>query len=204
MAGVAASTTSAHLTQLINGGLLVEERQGRHRYVRLADPGVAEMIEELAAYGAPAATPTRSLRAANVATALAHARTCYDHLAGRLGVLLVDAMAARGLLEPGWALTEQGLRWLADLGIDVAALRSTRRPLVRHCLDWTERRPHLAGSAGAALCRHFFDSDWITRTGNDRAVRVTAAGRRGLEDILGLRPADLDPPATATGSGGRA
>jgi DNA-binding transcriptional ArsR family regulator len=182
MAGVAPSTASVHLTQLVSGGLLAEERQGRHRYVRLANPGVAEMIEDLAAY----------------------ARTCYDHLAGRVGVLVVDAMAARGLLEPGWALSEAGLRWLVDLGIDVSALRSTRRPLVRHCLDWTERRHHLAGSAGAALCGRFFDIGWITRTGNNRAVRVTDSGRRGFEEVLGISPGDLDPPAAAWSGGGRA
>jgi hypothetical protein len=146
----------------------------------------------------------KSLRGAKAAAALAHARTCYDHLAGRVGVLVVDAMAARGLLEPGWALSAAGLRWLADLGIDVSALRSTRRPLVRHCLDWTERRHHLAGSAGAALCGRFFDIDWITRTGNNRAVRVTDSGRRGFEEVLGISPGDLDPPAAASGGGGRA
>jgi DNA-binding transcriptional ArsR family regulator len=204
MAGVAASTASVHLTQLVSGGLLAEERQGRHRYVRLANADVAEMIEDLAAYAPRVVVPTTSLRAATATAALAHARTCYDHLAGRLGVLVVDAMAARGLLEAGWALSEAGLRWLADLDIDVSALRSTRRPLVRHCLDWTERRHHLAGSAGAALCRHFFDLDWITRTATTRAVRVTASGRRGFADVLGIPPGDLDPPATAVGSGGRA
>jgi DNA-binding transcriptional ArsR family regulator len=204
MAGVAPSTASVHLTQLVSGGLLAEERQGRHRYVRLANPGVAEMIEDLAAYAPRIAAPIKSLRGAKAAAALAHARTCYDHLAGRVGVLVVDAMAARGLLEPGWALSEAGLRWLVDLGIDVSALRSTRRPLVRHCLDWTERRHHLAGSAGAALCGRFFDIGWITRTGNNRAVRVTDSGRRGFEEVLGISPGDLDPPAAAWSGGGRA
>jgi DNA-binding transcriptional ArsR family regulator len=205
MAGVAPSTASAHLSQLVSGGLLAEERQGRHRYIRLASSRVAQMIEDLAGYAPPTPTPTGSLRAVNARTGLAHARTCYDHLAGRLGVLLVDAMAARGLLEQeaGLALTGQGLRWLSDLGIDVTALRSTRRPMVRHCLDWTERRPHLAGAAGAALCRRFFDSGWITRTGSTRAVRLTPSGRRGLEAALGISPGDLDPTAPATG-GGRA
>jgi DNA-binding transcriptional ArsR family regulator len=206
MAEVAPSTASAHLDQLVAGGLLAEERQGRHRYLRLAGPTAAQMIEDLAGHAAPAAAPTGSLRAVTARAGLAHARTCYDHLAGRLGVLLVDAMAARGLLEvqAGLALTGPGLRWLADLGIDVTALRSARRPMVRQCLDWTERRPHLAGSAGAAMCRRFLDSGWITRTGTARAVRVTPDGRRGLAEVLGISPADLDPPAPATGGGGRA
>jgi len=206
MAGVAPSTASVHLNLLVGGGLLAEERQGRHRYVRLASPRVAQMIEDLASYAPPAATPIGSLRMANATAALAHARTCYDHLAGRLGVLLIDAMAGRGLLErtTGLALTEPGLNWLAELGVDVAALRSTRRPMVRPCLDWTERRPHLAGSAGAALCRQFFRNGWIERTAVDRAVRVTASGRLGLNDVLGISDGDLTPPAQATGSGGRA
>ncbi|NJC72398.1 helix-turn-helix transcriptional regulator [Planosporangium thailandense] len=205
LAGVAPSTASAHLTHLVGGGLLAEERQGRHRYVRLADPGVAELIEDLAAYSPRVPVRPNSLRTANATAALAWARTCYDHLAGRLGVLLVDAMTDQGLLEAGWGLSDHGLRWFADLGIDVAALRSPRRPLVRHCLDWTERRPHLAGAAGAALCRHFFDRGWVTRAGGQRrAVRVTESGRAALHDVLGVPVADLTPPTRSAGRGGRA
>lgn len=157
-AGVAASTATEHLNMLVRGNLLAEERQGRHRYVRLADPSVAELIENLAARAPNAASPPLSLSAASRQNALAHARTCYDHLAGTVGVAIADAMTEQRLLdwEHGLGLTSDGKSWLAELGIAVPT--GIRRPSVRSCLDWTERRPHLAGAVGAALCRHAFDS----------------------------------------------
>lgn len=185
-AGVAASTATEHLNMLVGGDLLVEERQGRHRYVRLADPHIAELIENLAALAPHRATPPQSLSTAGRRQALARARTCYDHLAGAVGVAITDAMTERGLLdwEHGLRLTGDGTAWLGELGVTVAA--DTRRPSVRSCLDWTERRPHLAGAVGAAMCRHAFDSGWITPIGTTRAVAVTAAGRHALRDRLGL------------------
>ncbi|MGZ4428898.1 MAG: ArsR/SmtB family transcription factor [Nocardioidaceae bacterium] len=197
LTGVAPSTASDHLTRLVAGGLLAEERQGRHRYVRLATPRAAELIEELAAHAAPAAAAPRSLRAVTATAALARARTCYDHLAGRLGVRLADAMADGGLLgqATGWAFTPDGLRWLRGLGIDVDALVSGRRPLVRACLDWTERRSHLGGAGGAALCRHFFEAGWLERTATHRAVRVTGAGNLALRDLLGIDAGQLEGAA---------
>lgn len=160
----------------------------------LAGPAAAQLIEDLAAHAAPPA-PAGSLRAVSASAALARGRTCYDHLAGRLGVLVLDALAARGLvaLADGVAVTPSGLRWLAGLGLDVGALRATRRPLARECLDWTERRPHLAGAAGTGLCGHFFAAGWIERTGGGRAVRVTALGHDALLDLLGIAPGDLEP-----------
>lgn len=185
-AGVAASTATGHLNTLVAGGLLAEERQGRHRYVRLADGGTAELIEYLASMAPHQAAPPRSLSAASHRQALARARTCYDHLAGALGVAITDAMTDRGLLawEQGLALTGDGASWLTGLGIALPAV--TRRPPVRSCLDWTERRPHLAGAAGAALCGHAFTSGWITRIGAGRAVALTGAGRSALQKHLGL------------------
>ncbi|MER5375355.1 winged helix-turn-helix domain-containing protein [Streptomyces sp. NPDC002553] len=191
-AGVAASTLSEHLGKLVAGGLLAEERQGRHRYVRLADARVAQLVEDLAAQVAPdAVAAPRGLRASSVGSALARGRTCYDHLAGRLGIAVTDALTARGLLlqETGFALTRAGLRWFDGAGI--ALDRTGRRPLARACLDWTERRPHLAGVAGAALCRHAFDSGWCERIGSERAVRVTASGERALNELLGVDRAAL-------------
>ncbi|MFE9693579.1 ArsR/SmtB family transcription factor [Micromonospora sp. NPDC005806] len=194
-AGVAPSTASDHLTRLVQGGLLVEERQGRHRYVRLAGPSAAQLIEDLAGHAPAPPAPPRTLRAASAGAALAYARTCYDHLAGRLGVLLHDALLDRGVLDRtgGLAVTPDGMAWLAELGVPVEALRAARRPLVRDCLDWTERRPHLAGALGAALCRRFLDLGWTAR-GTGRAVRLTPAGRPALAAALGLTPADLAPP----------
>ncbi|MBO8192986.1 winged helix-turn-helix transcriptional regulator [Streptomyces oryzae] len=192
--GVAASTATEHLHALVRGNLLAEERQGRHRYVRLADAHVAELVENLAALAPDHRTPPRSLSAAGRKAALAHARTCYDHLAGTLGVAITDALTERSLLDwdNGLRLTAEGDAWLGELGVSVPA--GTRRPSVRSCLDWTERRPHLAGAVGAALCRHAFTAGWVARIGTTRAVAVTSEGRRALRDHFGL-PDELFSPA---------
>ena len=189
-AGVAASTATEHLNLLVAGGLLAEERQGRHRYVRLAGTQAAGLIEQLAGLAPRRTTPPRSLSAATRDRALARGRTCYDHLAGTLGVVITEAMTERGLIswESGLVLTPAGADWLSGLGI---ALRpGSRRPPVRSCLDWTERRPHLAGSVGAALCALAFDSGWIRRIGSGRAVAVTDAGRGALRTHLGIAAPD--------------
>ncbi|NNN34868.1 winged helix-turn-helix transcriptional regulator [Streptomyces sp. S3(2020)] len=186
-AGVAASTLSEHLGKLVTGGLLTEERQGRHRYVRLADARVAQLVEELASHVAPGSVVgPRNLRESSAGSAMARGRTCYDHLAGRLGIAVTDAMTTRQLLceETGFALTEAGLRWFGSVGIPLD--RKGRRPLARACLDWTERRPHLAGVAGAAFCRHALDAGWCVRIGSERAVKVTEAGEKALAELLGV------------------
>ncbi|MGW6393692.1 ArsR/SmtB family transcription factor [Streptomyces sp. NPDC055103] len=191
-AGVAPSTASEHLGKLVAGGVLTEERQGRHRYVRLADPGIAHLVEDLAARSEPriAAAP-RSLGAANAGRAMARGRTCYDHLAGRLGIAITEAMTVRGLLrqDTGFALTDRGVAWFEERGIPL--VRGGRRPVARGCLDWTERRPHLAGIAGAALCRHALDTGWCVRIGSERAVKVTPEGESALHETLGIAPATL-------------
>ncbi|MEU9168162.1 winged helix-turn-helix domain-containing protein [Streptomyces sp. NPDC048420] len=186
-AGVAASTLSEHLGKLVAGGLLTEERQGRHRYVRLADARVAHLVEDLAARVSPdTVRGPRNLREASAGSAMARGRTCYDHLAGRLGIALTDALTSRQLLvqETGFALTEAGLAWFETTGIPLD--RTGRRPLARACLDWTERRPHLAGVAGAALCRHALSEGWCVRIGSERAVKVTEEGKRTLAELLGM------------------
>lgn len=191
-AGVAASTLSEHLGKLVAGGLLTEERQGRHRYVRLADARVAQLVEDLAAQVSPsAAARPRNLRESSAGSAMARGRTCYDHLAGRLGIAVTDALTSRGLLrqDTGFALTDAGLRWFD--AAKIALNRKGRRPLARACLDWTERRPHLAGVAGAALCRHALDTGWCVRIGSERAVKVTAAGEQALAELLGIESATL-------------
>ncbi|MET9970571.1 winged helix-turn-helix domain-containing protein [Streptomyces sp. NPDC006356] len=191
-AGVAASTLSEHLGKLVAGGMLTEERQGRHRYVRLADARVAQLVEDLAAQVAPRADQRpRNLRESSAGSAMARGRTCYDHLAGRLGIAVTDALTSRGLLrqDTGFALTDAGVGWFDATGIPLD--RSTRRPLARACLDWTERRPHLAGVAGAALCRHALDAGWCVRIGSERAVKVTSSGQLALEELLGIDAAVL-------------
>lgn len=191
-AGVAASTLSEHLGKLVAGGLLTEERQGRHRYVRLAGARVAQLVEDLAAQVDPGgAVRPRNLRESSAGSAMARGRTCYDHLAGRLGITVTDALTERGLLrqDTGFALTDAGLGWFdaAGIGLD----RKGRRPLARACLDWTERRPHLAGVAGAALCRHALDAGWCVRIGSERAVKVTGVGERVLAELLGISAVEL-------------
>lgn len=192
VADVAPSTASVHLGLLVQGGLLVEERQGRHRYLRLAGPSAAGLVENLAGHAGTASRPTGSLRAVAASAALADARTCYDHLAGRLGVALLDALCENGVVDrtAGLSITEDGMEWLRDLGIDVDEMRRGRRPVVRECLDWTERRHHLAGAVGAALCAQMLEQGWIERTPRPRAIRVTQTGASELRQRLAL---DLMP-----------
>jgi DNA-binding transcriptional ArsR family regulator len=186
-AGVAVSTASEHADRLVAGGVLVQRRQGRHRYLQLASAETATLIEAVAAAGPPVPpSPVVSLSAAHRRRNLAHARTCYDHLAGFIGVSLADALFGAGLVSRtnGLALTPRGNAWLTSRGIGLD--KSSKRPVVRECLDWTERRSHLAGQVGAALCRHAFEAGWIVRIGGGRAVKVTTAGERALEDQLGI------------------
>jgi DNA-binding transcriptional ArsR family regulator len=186
-AGVGPSTASEQLSRLVAGGVLTEERQGRHRYVRLAGPETAALIEALVSYDADTPRP-RNLRESVRVGAEARARTCYDHLAGRLGVAVADAMTARGLVDAGSGLTvtPAGMAWLSD-ALDFEPAPGSRRPLVRSCLDWTERRPHLAGALGAALCAAALERRWVRRVGSGRAVKVTPEGARAFEERLGLR-----------------
>lgn len=185
-AGIAASTASEHLSALVGAGLLTERRQGRHRYVCLAGPPAAQLIEDLATVaGVP--TPTTSLRTGRRAARLRAARTCYDHLAGALGVALFDALVTEGWLtqRDGLALTDAGHdRVLGFLGSDV--LQPRGRPFLRVCLDWTERRSHLGGVLGTGFLTQMVDRGWVLRNPGDRAVAVTPAGVDGLRDLLGV------------------
>jgi len=187
-AGVAASTMSEHLSRLTTAGLLTERRQGRHRYVELAGGAVADTLETLLALTEPR-PQARTLRAVAATEAVIRARTCYDHLAGQLGVAVTEAMSSRGLLGDNLAVTAPGRDWLAaELGFEPGA---GRRPLSRACLDWTERRSHLAGAAGAHVCATFLARGWVARVGTGRAVRVTRSGERALGELLGLDVAAL-------------
>jgi DNA-binding transcriptional ArsR family regulator len=187
-AGIGRPTATEHLNQLVAAGLLTEARQGRHRYLRLANSEIAQIIESLAvAAGRPA--PARSLRTVRAAADLAAARTCYDHLAGSLGVSLFDAMVSGGILatDGGLLVTEYGRSWFAELaGPEALEVRGSR-PLVRSCLDWTERRPHLAGTLGAVLRRQLTDRGWLVLRPGSRAVRVTPEGERALAGLLSVR-----------------
>ena len=180
-ARIAPSTASEHLARLVDGGFLASEKRGRHRYYRLADPAVAAAIEALA-FIAPQ-PPVRSLREATRSEHLRAARTCYDHLAGRVGVALARSLERDGTLlrrNGGYELGPKSGGRLEELGVDVSALERLRRPVVRGCLDWSERELHVAGALGAALAERFFELGWIKRRDGNRSVEVTAQGRAGL------------------------
>jgi len=183
VARVSPSTGSAHLARLEDAGLVAVERQGRHRYHRLAGADVAHAVEALAALSPP--RPVSTLRAADAAAAERAARSCYDHLAGALGVALADRLCALGALDrDSLGLCDAHL--FGALGVNVAGLADGRRPLTRACLDWSERRPHLAGALGAAVLESLLGSGWLARRPDGRALAMTSAGRDGLRDALGL------------------
>jgi len=186
-AGVTKQTASAHLAKLLDARLVTVESQGRHRYFRLADRDVAELMERLmgVAYRAGAVR----LRASPREPALRKARVCYDHLAGELGVRLYDALLETRFISAdttGLALSRKGRRSFADLGIDVDALARRRRPLCRACLDWSERRHHLAGALGAALLARFVALGWARMAQGSRVVSFSPPGERALRERFGL------------------
>lgn len=177
-AGVAPPTASAHLAKLVAGGLLALEAQGRHRYFRLANAEVASALEALAGLS----RPRRGERVPEAAlpSGIRFARTCYDHLAGWLGVALRDALLAQGILRTAGAehvVTPDGARWFAAIGVDLGPLHGRRRPFALRCLDWTERRPHLAGALGAALLGHLIARGWLARQPGERTLTLTPDGR---------------------------
>jgi len=194
-AGIAPSTATEHLDRLQRGGLVVTERVGRRREVRLAGPEVGRALEALAAI-APRRAVT-GLRAWHHGEALRAARSCYDHLAGQAGVALADGLVAGGVLRPGdgaFALTDGGAERLADFGLDVDAILGARRATARACVDWSERRPHIGGALGAALLDTLLVRRWVAhapqatgaKAARGRVLRVTPAGRAGLREQLGV------------------
>jgi DNA-binding transcriptional ArsR family regulator len=196
-AGVTAQTASSHLAKLLAGGLLLVETQGRHRYYRLAGEHVALALENLASIAsiapiAPigAGTVVRQMPRSREAKELQFARCCYDHLAGSLGVAVTQALQERALIvaaaDKQFDVTQAGVEWFGKIGLDVAALKPARRGLARQCLDWTERRHHLAGPLGVALMNRLCALGWVRRTKSSRAVQVTPKGWAGLKEQLGV------------------
>ncbi|MDA8346617.1 MAG: metalloregulator ArsR/SmtB family transcription factor [Thermaerobacter sp.] len=187
-AGITAQTASGHLSLLAQAGLVKVEAQGRHRYYRLASEPAANALEALLVLAPP--TKVRSLRESDALRRLRKARTCYDHVAGELGVALEEALRTRGALVldgRNYVLTGTGEELLSELGVNVPALRSTRRAFARTCLDWSERRYHVAGALGAAVATQFTELGWLQRIPGGRALCVTQTGREGLEGAFGLR-----------------
>jgi DNA-binding transcriptional ArsR family regulator len=185
VARVTKSTASWHLARLIDGGLVSSERSGRSRYFRLASPATAHMIETALAVAA-----ARHRRRVRADEALQRARTCYDHLAGRLGVSITDALTRGGcltLFEDGGEITPKGRSFLAEFGLNLSSLGNSRRIYCRPCLDWTERTPHLAGALGAALAARCFELGWIERVRGTRALNLSRPGLAGFERKFGIR-----------------
>jgi DNA-binding transcriptional ArsR family regulator len=177
--GITVQTASSHLAKLEAGSLLSQRKQGRHRYFTLADDGVGKLLESIMGFAAERGQLRR--RPGPKEPALRKARICYDHLAGDYGVRMLDSLVAKGAIAAigeGLALTDKGESELKCIGIDVGSLKSLRRPLCRSCLDWSERRAHLAGSLGKALLSNFFDKGWARRTAGSRSVIFTPEGER--------------------------
>src|SRR5215470_16340772 len=197
LAGVSAATASFHLAKLLEGGLITVIRQGRDRYYRLAGHEVAAALEALGLISP--GLPVRSLRQSREAAALAEARTCYDHLAGKAGVELLDGLLRRGLLEEKSGRTDHGdtssLRFevtgagakeLGSFGLNLMQLRRSRRQFAGTCIDWTQRRRHLNGALAAAITSRMFELGWIERGQRRRSVRVTPVGIEGLASTFGV------------------
>jgi DNA-binding transcriptional ArsR family regulator len=202
-AGVSRSTASSHLSKLTDAGLLSVTAHGRHRYYRLSGPEVGALLEQLVRLAPP--RPVRSLREGTRAARLRSARTCYDHLAGRLGVEVMGSLLQRGVLvggdgrydpardvddgpsSPGrevdYRLTDAGRAFLDDVGVEIPG---GSRTLVRYCIDWTEQRHHLAGGLGRAVLDRFTSAGWIKRVAANRAVTVTERGRTALDECFGV------------------
>jgi len=197
LAGVSAATASFHLAKLLEGGLITVIRQGRHRYYRLAGHEVAAALEALGLISP--GLPVRSLRQSREAAALAEARTCYDHLAGRAGVEVLDGLLRQGLLEGKSGRTDRcdtsshrfevtgaGAKELSSFGLNLLQLRRSRRQFAGACIDWTQRRRHLNGALAAAITSRMFELGWIERGQRRRSVRVTPVGFEGLASTFGV------------------
>jgi DNA-binding transcriptional ArsR family regulator len=198
-ARVTPQTASTHLARLTEAGLLSPMREGRHRYFRLASPNVVEMLDGIVTVALENRPRRRPL--SRQERELSAARICYDHLAGRLAVELTEFFTAQEYLviaDEGAEVTEAGACFFGAFGIDLSALSSARRRFCRVCLDWTERRPHLAGALGAALTKRCFDLAWTERMQHSRAVIVTASGKRGFFRTFGITVSEENWSPTGT------
>lgn len=184
VAGITRPTVSAHLGKLERAQLIAAEKQGRHRYFRLASSEIAQLLEGMMG-AAHAIEATRQFGPSD--PELRKARVCYDHLAGTLGVLIYDGLAQRRLLRTtadGISLADDGWRPFERIGINASTITAGRRPLCRACIDWSERRHHLAGALGAALFERFLELGWARRVRDSRIVRFSPAGERKLREVF--------------------
>jgi DNA-binding transcriptional ArsR family regulator len=187
-AGITPQTTSGHLAKMTQARLLTLTKQGRHSYYRLASPLIGRMLEGIMAVAVDG--PPRYRPHWRGDDDLRRARTCYDHIAGRLGVALTDALTARNhvvLTEDGGMVTPEGEEFLLGFGMDLRPTSRGRRTFCRPCLDWSERRPHLAGAVGAALAARCFELGWVERIRDTRALKLPPKGERGFAEAFGIR-----------------
>jgi DNA-binding transcriptional ArsR family regulator len=192
LAHVSRTTASEHLAKLVEARLLTVTRKRRFNYYRIASPLVARMLESIKVVAAIEVPPRYQPRSARD-DALRFARTCYDHLAGYVAVAIADALSARGCIalgDDGGEVTETGARFLAGIGVDLTAPSRNRRIFCRPCLDWSERRYHVAGHVGSEICRCCLQLGWFARERDSRALRLTPAGMTGLRDTFGVAISD--------------
>lgn len=186
-AKITPQTASLHLSKLVSGHLISKEVQGKYHYFRLTDPNVAHAIESLIAISPP--SKIYSLREADEDNALRKARTCYDHLAGRLGINLAESIVRKGYIDisnENYRVTDDGKKFFSDFGIDFVKLKRRRRKFIHPCLDWSERTPHIGGALGAALLDRITELGWIDKKASQRAVRVTELGKEGFRNHFEL------------------
>lgn len=184
---VAPSTASEHLTRLVESSLLVVEKQGRHRYFRLTNPTIVEIMESLALLAPPA--KIRTLGESESAQAVRRARMCYHHLAGTLGVRLAESMVEKNILhvtEAGYIVEDTGIRWLESMGIDQRPLKKRGQLFAPAHIDWSERKHHIAGALGAAIAQRLLALEWIKRVPASRAIHLTEIGKCKLAELLDL------------------
>ena len=189
LANVSPQSASLHLAKLVNAGMLSVKNQGRHRYYAIASPQVAHVIESMETL-VPSAVKDKPLSRSKIPD-FRLARTCYDHLAGKLAVDIVGAMQKQGLVSVGkedFVISETGLRWFSEFGINIDELKRQRRAFASQCLDWSERQYHIAGALGSALLQQLLLRNWIAQQPPGRVVRVTLEGRRNLNNFFGIIP----------------
>ena len=186
-ADLSAQNASMHLAKLVKAGLLSVAKRGRLRYYQFANPNAAYVIESIAnLMPADNLMPPDDI---SDSSRIKYCRTCYDHLAGKVGVAITDKLLSRRIIEgnnEGFMISSSGIKWFDRLDISITELKRDQRVLARPCLDWSEKRPHLAGAVGAALADRLFDLKWLQRARHSRIVSITPVGQKKIYELLGL------------------
>ncbi|WP_044639825.1 ArsR/SmtB family transcription factor [Risungbinella massiliensis] len=187
MAGVKPQTASFHLTKMVQADIVTVEKQGRHRYYGIRNSEVAQVMEQLLAIAPP--MEIRSLKQSSEDKAVRFARTCYDHLAGNVGVQLTNSLLQMGVIyeeEKDFLVSEKGKDFFGDFQINISQIKKKRRSFATKCLDWSERRHHLAGSLGNALLERLLELNWLERIPKTRAIQITSEGKKGLKETFSI------------------